>query len=171
MARQDDGANKRSQYFSGWSSFCGWVMSGLSCLRAAMPLAPPLPSGEKSARSCAPGEGAGGVSKITCPLTPTLSPPEGFAQLISDDSIVTNDSGDLEMVERVVGQLGLADGLVSAPAAQMLDELDAALDWGRLRALLGKRGGAGPGNSSYPAEVLLSCLLLGVWHSLSDPAL
>src|SRR5262245_58253945 len=76
-----------------------------------------------------------------------LSPPEGFAQLISDDSIVTNDSGDLEMVERVVGQLGLADGLVSAPAAQMLDELDAALDWGRLRALLGKRGGTGPGRS------------------------
>jgi len=96
---------------------------------------------------------------------------EGFAQFISDDSIVTNDSGDLEMVERVVGQLGLADGLVSAPAAQMLDELDAALDWGRLRALLGKRGGTGPGNSSYPAEVLLRCLLLGVWHSLSDPAL
>src|SRR5262245_55813314 len=101
----------------------------------------------------------------------SLSPAEGFAQFISDDSIVTNDSGDLEMVERVVGQLGLADGLVSAPAAQMLDELDAALDWGRLRALLGKRGGAGPGNSSYPAEVLLRCLLLGVWHSLSDPAL
>src|SRR5215471_12393478 len=79
--------------------------------------------------------------------------------------------GDLEMVERVVGQLGLADGLVSAPAAQMLDELDAVLDWGRLRALLGKRGGTGPGNTSYPAEVLLRCLLLGVWHALSDPAL
>src|SRR5262245_44002141 len=79
--------------------------------------------------------------------------------------------GDLAMVERGVGQLGLADGLVSARAAEMLDELDAVLDRGRLRALLGKRGGTGPGNSRYPAEGLLRCLLLGVWHSLSDPAL
>src|SRR5207248_2978406 len=53
----------------------------------------------------------------------------------------------------------------------MLDELDAAVAWAPLRALLGKRGEAGPGNSSYPAEVLLRCLLLGVWHDLSDPAL
>jgi IS5 family transposase len=75
------------------------------------------------------------------------------------------------MVERTVGQLSLADGLVSRAAGGMLDELDAALDWARLRVLLGRRGGAGPGNSSYPAEVLLRCLLLGVWHGLSDPAL
>jgi len=40
-----------------------------------------------------------------------------------------------------------------------------------MRRLLGQRGGSGPGNSSYPAEVLLRCLLLGVWHDLSDPAL
>jgi IS5 family transposase len=75
------------------------------------------------------------------------------------------------MVERMVGQLSLADGLVSRPAGSMLDELDAAVNWMALRALLGKRGEAGPGNSSYPAEVLLRCLLLGVWHDLSDPAL
>jgi IS5 family transposase len=75
------------------------------------------------------------------------------------------------MVERIVGQLSLADGLVSLPADGMLDQLNAAVDWAPLRALLGKRGEAGPGNSSYPAEVLLRCLLLGVWHSLSDPAL
>src|SRR4051794_18965897 len=74
------------------------------------------------------------------------------------------------MVERVVGQLSLADGLVSRPGG-MLDEFDAALDWERVRALLGRRGAAGPGNSSYPAEALVRCLLLGVWHDLSDPAL
>ena len=74
------------------------------------------------------------------------------------------------MVERILGQLGLADGLVSSPEG-MLDELDAALDWAPVRALLGTRGGSGAGNSSYPAEVLLRCLLLGVWHGLSDPAL
>ena len=75
------------------------------------------------------------------------------------------------MVERIVGQLSLADGLVSTSATGMLDEFDAALNWASLRGLLGRRGEAGPGNSSYPAEVLLRCLLLGVWHSLSDPAL
>lgn len=74
------------------------------------------------------------------------------------------------MVERVVGQLSLADGLMS-PVTGMLVDLDAAVDWTPLRELLGKRGAAGPGNSSYPAEVLLRCLLLGVWHGLSDPAL
>ncbi len=75
------------------------------------------------------------------------------------------------MVERTIGQLSLADGLISAPAGCILDELDAMLDWAPVAALLGKRGGAGPGNSSYPSEVLLRCLLLGMWHGLSDPAL
>jgi transposase, IS5 family len=82
-----------------------------------------------------------------------------------------NDSGGLQMVERMVGQLSLADGLVSTPASSMLDELDAALNWVPLRALLGQRGEPGPGKPSYPAEVLLRCLLLGIWHDLSDPAL
>jgi transposase len=75
------------------------------------------------------------------------------------------------MVERVIGQLSLADGLVSVPGDNVLDELDAALNWAPLRALLGRRGGTGAGNSSYPAEPLLRCLLLGAWHGLSDPAL
>lgn len=75
------------------------------------------------------------------------------------------------MVERVVGQLSLADALVAAPAGCTLGELDGVLDWSQVRFRLGKRGGAGPGNSSYPSEVLLRCLLLGVWHGLSDPAL
>ena len=53
------------------------------------------------------------------------------------------------MVERLVGQLSLADGLVSPPPGSMLDELGAVLNWGPVRTLLGKRGEAGPGNSSY----------------------
>jgi len=75
------------------------------------------------------------------------------------------------MVERHLGQLSLADGLVAARGGGILDELEAVVDWAAVRALLGKRGGAGPGNSSYPSEILLRCLLLGVWHGLSDPAL
>jgi transposase, IS5 family len=75
------------------------------------------------------------------------------------------------MVERIVGQLSLADGLLSLRGQGMLDQLDAALDWEPLRAVLSRRGGSGAGNSSYPAEPLLRCLLLGVWHGLSDPAL
>ncbi|MGY4413747.1 IS5 family transposase [Bradyrhizobium sp. LB7.1] len=50
-------------------------------------------------------------------------------------------------------------------------EVEAVVDWAPLRALLGKRGSDGAGNSSYPAEVLLRGLLAGIWHNLSDPAL
>jgi len=74
------------------------------------------------------------------------------------------------MVERMVGQLSLADSLVTPPVG-MLDTVDAALDWAPIRTLLGRRGATGAGNSSYPAEALLRCLLVGVWHALSDPAL
>jgi len=75
------------------------------------------------------------------------------------------------MVERSVGQMSLADGLVRTPRSSILDEVEAVVDWAPLRSLLGKRGGDGAGNSSYPAEVLLRCLLVGIWHNLSDPAL
>ena len=75
------------------------------------------------------------------------------------------------MVERNVGQMSLADGLVQAPRSSILDEVAAVVDWVPLRALLGKRGSDGAGNSSYPAEVLLRGLLAGIWHNLSDPAL
>lgn len=74
------------------------------------------------------------------------------------------------MVDRIVGQLSLADGLI-ASGETVFDRIAAVLDWEALRALLGRRGGSGRGNSSYPAEPLLRCLLLGVWHGLSDPAL
>lgn len=75
------------------------------------------------------------------------------------------------MVERNVGQMSLADGLVRAARSSILDEVEAVVDWAPVRSLLGKRGGSGAGNSSYPSEVLLRCLLAGIWHNLSDPAL
>jgi transposase, IS5 family len=75
------------------------------------------------------------------------------------------------MVERNVGQMSLADGLVQTSRSSILDEVEAVVDWASLRSLLGRRGSSGAGNSSYPAEVLLRCLLAGIWHNLSDPAL
>ena len=75
------------------------------------------------------------------------------------------------MVERNIGQMSLADGLVQAKRSSILDEVEAVVDWAALRVVLGRRGSDGAGNSSYPAEVLLRCLLAGIWHNLSDPAL
>nr|WP_167391475.1 transposase [Mesorhizobium temperatum] len=61
------------------------------------------------------------------------------------------------MADRVLGQLSLADGLAAS------DET--------IRTLLGHLSGPGSGNTSYPAEPLVRCLLLGMWHGLSDPAI
>jgi IS5 family transposase len=74
------------------------------------------------------------------------------------------------MVDRVVGQLSLADGLVVS-GETIFDEIARVVEWGPIRALLGERSGGGPGGESYPAEPLLRALLLGVWHGLGDPAL
>jgi IS5 family transposase len=75
------------------------------------------------------------------------------------------------MAERTVGQLSLADSLVAGIGETMLDEVAATLDWGSIAVQLGSRGHAGPGSPSYPAVVLFRCLLLGIWHDLSDPML
>lgn len=75
------------------------------------------------------------------------------------------------MVERIVGQLSLADGLVSGAGETVLDRIAGVVDWPALALVLGTRTGAGPGHPGYPSLVLLRCLLLGVWHDLSDPAL
>ena len=64
------------------------------------------------------------------------------------------------MVERVVGQLSLWDSLVSVPGESMLSELDAAMNWAA--GIAGPTRRVEAGNSSYPAEPLLRCLLLGV---------
>jgi IS5 family transposase len=74
------------------------------------------------------------------------------------------------MVDRVVGQLSLADSL-AATGETVLDRIADAVDWRPIGRLLGRRSGMGAGNTSYPAAVLLRCLLLGTWHGLSDPAL
>src|SRR5260370_14712956 len=75
------------------------------------------------------------------------------------------------MAERIVGQVGFADGFVSGRGETMLDRIAGTVDWGPIAALVGPRGGAGPGSPSYSGLVLLRCLLLGIWHDLSDPAL
>lgn len=74
------------------------------------------------------------------------------------------------MVDRVVGQLSLADSL-AASSDTIFDRMAAMIDWGPIRELLVQRSGYGPGGESYPAEPLLRALLLGVWHGLGDPAL
>ena len=74
------------------------------------------------------------------------------------------------MVDRVLGQLSLADGF-AASRETTFDRIAKVIDWRPIRQLLGQRSGPGSGNTSYPAEPLLRCLLLGVWHGLSDPAL
>lgn len=76
----------------------------------------------------------------------------------------------IRMVDRVVGQLSLADALALSDTTQ-LDQIATVIDWMPIRALLGQRSGPGKGNTSYPAETLLRCLFLGVWNNLSDPAL
>ena len=74
------------------------------------------------------------------------------------------------MVDRVLGQLSLVDGLVEV-REELLDRIAATVDWYAIKSLLGPRSGPGAGNSSYPGEVLLRCLLMGTWYGLSDPAL
>jgi len=75
------------------------------------------------------------------------------------------------MSERSVGQLGFADSLVSGIGTSVLDTIAATMDWQPIGALVGGRNGTGPGSPGYPGLVLLRCLLLGIWHDLSDPAL
>ena len=65
------------------------------------------------------------------------------------------------MVDRVVGQLSLADSL-AASSDTIFDKIGRVVDWGPIRALLAARSGHGPGGESYPAEPLLRALLLGV---------
>jgi len=76
----------------------------------------------------------------------------------------------IRMVDRVLGQLSLADGLVWSEETA-LDRIVRVIDWRPVEALLGQRSGPGSGNTSYPAGTLLRCLLLGVWNGLADPAL
>lgn len=60
------------------------------------------------------------------------------------------------MVDRNVGHMSLADGLVQGPRSSIVEEVEAVVDWAPLQSLLGKRGSAG--NSSYPGGSLASLL-------------
>jgi IS5 family transposase len=84
--------------------------------------------------------------------------------------VVKVEAGRFAVVDRVIGQLSLADGLAVSDET-IFDRIAREIDWAPIRALLGQRSGPGSGNTSYPAEPLLRSLLLGVWHGLSDPAL
>jgi transposase, IS5 family len=78
--------------------------------------------------------------------------------------------GRFGMVDRVVGQLSLADSF-AVSSDTIFDRMAMMIDWGPIRGLLGQRSGHGPGGESYPAEPLLRALLLGMWHGLGDPGL
>lgn len=75
------------------------------------------------------------------------------------------------MVQRQVGQLSLADSLVARPRDGMLSEVAAIVDWAPIEQAMSVLHDAPTGAPSYPNRVMLKCLLLGVWHDLSDPAL
>ncbi len=74
------------------------------------------------------------------------------------------------MSERSIGQLSFADSLAGSPRETGLDKVEALIDWAAVRAVLApvrKKLGA-PG---YRALMMFRCLLLGLWHDLSDEAL
>jgi len=65
----------------------------------------------------------------------------------------------------------LADSLVEGRRDRILDRVDELLNWAPLRELLGSLHGSATGAPGYPGLVMFKCLLLGVWHNLSDPLL
>ena len=73
-------------------------------------------------------------------------------------------------MRRVVGQLSLADGLVSGRQGA-LDRVSALVDWSGLEQVLAGVHAAPVGRPGYGPLVLLRCLLLQQWYGLSDPGL
>lgn len=62
--------------------------------------------------------------------------------------------------------------LMSHPALQGLDDVEAVINWPRLASLLGDDGAKQQtGRPGYPALTLFRALLLGLWYDLSDVAL
>jgi IS5 family transposase len=72
------------------------------------------------------------------------------------------------MVERNVGQMSLADGLIQAPRSSILDEIEAVVDWAPLRSLLGKRLARGLIAFQSGPDDLMSrfCPAAGTWRRL-----
>ncbi|MGO4728249.1 MULTISPECIES: IS5 family transposase [unclassified Inquilinus] len=76
------------------------------------------------------------------------------------------------MSRREVGQLSLADSLVSGVGANgTLDRLSELIGWPALGELVSPLDPSRLGAPGYPALVLLKALLLQQWHGLSDPGL
>lgn len=76
------------------------------------------------------------------------------------------------MAHREVGQLSLADSLVSTVGTNTtLERLSELIDWLSIAALLQSIHAAPYGRKSYPPVVMLKALLLQQWYGLSDPAL
>lgn len=73
-------------------------------------------------------------------------------------------------MRRMLGQLSLADGLVTERACP-LDRILALMDWSALERVLGTIHAAPVGRPGYGPGVLLRCLLLQAWYGLSDPGL
>jgi transposase, IS5 family len=79
--------------------------------------------------------------------------------------------GDDEMAVRQLGQLSLADSLVSrhGKSSVTLDRLDELIDWSRVAAELSKLRASRYGAPGYPPLMMLKTLLLQQWYGLSDP--
>jgi IS5 family transposase len=76
------------------------------------------------------------------------------------------------MAHREVGQMSLADALVSGVGANpVLDELSGLVDWEAIAGQLSGLHSSRYGRKAYPPIVMLKALLLAQWHGLSDPAL
>jgi len=71
-------------------------------------------------------------------------------------------------MQRVAGQLSLADGLVKG-ANNFLSEADALVDWSQIQEQLEGIYIASTGRPSYPLLTLFKAMLLQQWYGLSDP--
>src|SRR3546814_1445338 len=76
------------------------------------------------------------------------------------------------MAHREVGQMSLADALVSGVGTSaVLDRLSELIDWGSIAGKLSAIHSSRYGRKAYPPIVMLKALLLAQWHGLSDLAL
>ncbi len=71
-------------------------------------------------------------------------------------------------MQRKVGQLNLADGLVRG-ANNFLGEADALIEWSEIEEQLEGIYSAATGRPSYPLLTLFKAMLLQQWYGLSDP--
>jgi IS5 family transposase len=77
------------------------------------------------------------------------------------------------MSERKLGQLSLADGLVTRRQGlnEKLGQIGQSIDWQAVEKVLVPLMRCGQGAPGYPVLVMLKALLLAQWHSLSDEEL